>query len=109
VTVKPPSPPFIAAKHHGGAQTPRLIVLHSTVGPTKTGSAKGVAEFFAREDDQPTSAHYVVDETTRYQCVGTTRSPTTAGTTRTPSASRCATTRRTPPRLGGRPGSTSAC
>lgn len=69
MTIKPPHPPFIAARWHGGAQTPKLIVLHSTVGPTKTGSAEGVAKFFAREDNK-TSAHYVVDESTTFQCVG---------------------------------------
>jgi N-acetylmuramoyl-L-alanine amidase CwlA len=68
VTIKPPSPPFIAAKHHGGSQTPRLIVLHSTVGPTKTGSAEGIARYFARGVNV-SSAHYVVDESTRFQCV----------------------------------------
>jgi N-acetylmuramoyl-L-alanine amidase CwlA len=69
VTIKPPNVPFIAAKHHGGKQTPRLIVMHSTVGPTKTGSAEGVARYFARGVNV-SSAHYVVDETTRFQCVG---------------------------------------
>lgn len=69
MTIKPPSPPFIAARWFGGEQTPRRIVLHSTVGPTKTGSAQAIAEYFAREDNK-TSAHYVVDETTRFQCVG---------------------------------------
>jgi N-acetylmuramoyl-L-alanine amidase CwlA len=68
MTVAPPNPPFIAARWHGGPQTPRLIVLHSTVGPTKAGSARGVAEFFAHEDNK-TSAHYVVDAAERYQCV----------------------------------------
>lgn len=67
-TISPPHPPFIAARWHGGKQTPRLIVMHSTVGPTKKGSALGVARFFEHHD-QPTSAHYVVDEAERYQCV----------------------------------------
>ena len=60
MTYTAPAPPFIAARWHGGAQTPRLIVLHSTVGPTRRGSARNVAEFFARETGK-TSAHYVVD------------------------------------------------
>lgn len=63
-----PSPPFIAARWMGGSQTPKLIVLHSTVGPTKAGSARGVANFFARETNK-TSAHYVVDEGEVIQCV----------------------------------------
>jgi N-acetylmuramoyl-L-alanine amidase CwlA len=69
MTVKPPSPPFIAAKHRGGPQTPRLIVMHSTVGPTRKGSAKAIAEYFAR-GTKVSSAHYVVDEAEKYQCVG---------------------------------------
>jgi N-acetylmuramoyl-L-alanine amidase CwlA len=52
----------------GGSQTPKLIVLHSTVGPTRAGSARNVAAFFAREDNK-TSAHYVVDEREVIQCV----------------------------------------
>jgi N-acetylmuramoyl-L-alanine amidase CwlA len=68
MTFTPPNPPFIAARWHGGSQTPKLIVLHSTVGPTRTGSAKSVAEFFAR-GEHVASAHYVVDEGTKFQCV----------------------------------------
>jgi N-acetylmuramoyl-L-alanine amidase CwlA len=64
-----PSPPFIAARWHGGKQTPRLIVMHSTVGPTRKGSARNVAAYFARETNK-TSAHYVVDEAEVIQCVG---------------------------------------
>lgn len=70
MTVTAPNPPFIAAKWHGGPQRNiKWIVLHSTVGPTKTGSAEGVARYFARGVNVA-SAHYVVDETTRFQCVG---------------------------------------
>lgn len=64
-----PTPDFIPARFHGGRQTPGLIVLHSTVGPTKKGSARGVARFFATEDN-PTSATYCVDEAEVIQCVG---------------------------------------
>lgn len=65
----PPAPPVIAAKHHGGKQSPELIVLHSTVGPTRSGSARAVANYFAR-GTHTASAHYVVDEAETYQCVG---------------------------------------
>lgn len=68
-TYPAPTAPMIAARWHGGAQMPRLIVLHSTVGPTKAGSARGVAHFFANETNK-TSAHYVVDEAEVIQCVG---------------------------------------
>lgn len=65
----PPAPPFIAARWKGGKQTPRRIVMHSTVGPTKVGSAKAIAHYFAR-GERKSSAHYVVDELEKYQCVG---------------------------------------
>lgn len=68
-TYAAPSPPMIAAAHHGGAQTPTLIVMHATVGPTKTGAARAVAEMF-RAGARVASAHYVVDEAITYQCVG---------------------------------------
>lgn len=63
-----PSPVLIPARWSGGAQTPGLIVIHATVGPTKAGSARGVAKFFQTEAT-PTSAHYVVDEAETFQCV----------------------------------------
>lgn len=56
----PPSPPLVRAKHSGGDQTPRLIVLHSTVSPCKPGGADAIARFF-RIGQNVTSAHYVVD------------------------------------------------
>lgn len=64
-----PSPPMIAARWHGGRQTPTLIVMHSTVGPAKAGAARGVAGYFAREGNK-TSAHYVVDAAEVIQTVG---------------------------------------
>lgn len=64
-----PSPRFVAARWHGGAQTPRRIVLHSTVSPCKAGGAEATAHFFAHEGNK-TSAHYVVDPETVVQCVG---------------------------------------
>jgi len=64
----PPTPLLIAARWHGGPQTPHRIVMHSTVGPTVAGSARGVAHFFANETNK-TSAHYVVDEAEVIQCV----------------------------------------
>jgi hypothetical protein len=65
----PPSPPFVAAKHFGGKQTPRLIVLHSTVSACKPGMARVIARFF-RIGRNVTSAHYVVDPGEVYQMVG---------------------------------------
>jgi hypothetical protein len=67
---KYPSPdvPWIFARSYGGAQTPALIVMHSTVTGTKAGAARSVARYFATET-QPTSAHYVVDAAEIIQCV----------------------------------------
>lgn len=68
---KPPAPPFIAALHHGGDQNSfKWIVLHSTVGPSKAGSARAVAKWWAGPTSPITSAHYVVDVAETIQCVG---------------------------------------
>jgi N-acetylmuramoyl-L-alanine amidase CwlA len=64
-----PAPQFVAARHVGGSQTPRLIVLHSTVSPCKPGGADAIARFF-RIGQAVTSAHYVVDPTKVIQMVG---------------------------------------
>jgi hypothetical protein len=69
VTYPAPNPTQIPAAHHGGSQRPTLIVMHATVGPTKAGAARAVAEMF-RAGARVTSAHYVVDEAATYQCVG---------------------------------------
>lgn len=63
-----PTPRKVPAAHTGGSQVPGLIVLHSTVSPTRAGAAAGVSRFFATEK-LPTSAHYVVDEAEDIQCV----------------------------------------
>jgi N-acetylmuramoyl-L-alanine amidase CwlA len=64
-----PAPPFVAARHSGGSQTPRLIVLHSTVSPCKPGGADAIARFF-RIGQAVTSAHYAVDPAKVVQMVG---------------------------------------
>lgn len=66
---KPPTPPMIPARFHGGASTPGLITMHSTVSPTRKGAARATANFFATEAT-PTSAHYCVDNAEVIQCVG---------------------------------------
>jgi N-acetylmuramoyl-L-alanine amidase CwlA len=60
---------MIPARWHGGAQTPRLIVMHSTVTPTGLGNARQVAHYF-EHNPAKTSAHYVVDAGETIQCVG---------------------------------------
>lgn len=67
-TFHPPSPPFIEAGHHGGAQRPMLIVMHSTVSPCAVGGARAIARYF-RDTDKAVSAHYVVDPSETVQCV----------------------------------------
>lgn len=67
--IAPPSPPFVAARHYGGSQTPRLIVLHSTVSPCKPGGADTIARYF-RIGSRVASAHYVVDPVKTVQMVG---------------------------------------
>ena len=59
-----PNPVYLGpAKFHGEANNKpiRRIVLHSTVGPTKAGSARAVARYFRESVVRPSSAHYVVD------------------------------------------------
>lgn len=74
MTYPAPNPPMVAAKWHGGAQTPQALVMHGTVSPCEVGGAEATAHFFATEDNK-TSAHYVVDcgndsQKPVIQCVG---------------------------------------
>lgn len=69
LSFRAPTPRLVAARWKGGNQTPRRIVMHSTVSACKPGAAEATARFFATEDN-PTSAHYVVDPETVIQCVG---------------------------------------
>lgn len=62
-TIKPPSPPYLGPAAHtsvGDNRPIRRIVIHSTVGPTKAGSARAIAAYF-RSKTAGGSAHYVVD------------------------------------------------
>jgi N-acetylmuramoyl-L-alanine amidase CwlA len=64
VNYEAPSPPYLGpAKFHGGADNKPVdrVVMHSTVGPTKAGSARGIAKYFRESVTRPSSAHYVVD------------------------------------------------
>ncbi len=59
-----PNPPYLGpAKFYstGGNKPINRIVIHSTVGPTKAGSARGIAAYFKHTVTRPSSAHYVVD------------------------------------------------
>ena len=70
-TIKPPSPPYLGPAAHttpGDNRPIRRIVLHSTVGPTKAGSARAIARYF-RGETAGGSAHYVVDASEVVQVV----------------------------------------
>jgi len=68
--IAPPAPPMIPARHHGGAQTPALIVMHGTVSPCRKGNARSVANWWHGTSSPDTSAHYVADPGESVQCVG---------------------------------------
>lgn len=57
------------AKHYGGKNTPKYIVVHYTANGGSTATAKSNANYFS-STDREASAHYVVDEgDTVYCCV----------------------------------------
>lgn len=63
VMAKAPAPPYVGpANRHGGKGNKPIkrIVLHSTVGPTKPGSARNIAHMF-NTTSRAASAHYIVD------------------------------------------------
>lgn len=66
----PPNPPFIKARHHGGSQRPKAIVLHGTVSSDNRGTARNIAHWWAGPSSPQSSAHYVVDPGEIIQCVG---------------------------------------
>lgn len=69
MTVAPPNPEFIPAKHKGGPQPIRAIVLHGTVSHDDPGTARAIARYF-QDPPRTTSAHYVTDPIEDIQCVG---------------------------------------
>lgn len=60
MAVAPVDAPYIPAKYRGGKQTPTLSVIHSTVGPTKAGSARAIARY-GQNPSSPSSWHYAID------------------------------------------------
>lgn len=66
----PPVRPFIHARHRGGSQTPKALVLHGTVSSDNVGTARNIANWWAGPGSPLTSAHYVVDPREDIQCVG---------------------------------------
>lgn len=60
MAVAPVDAPYIPAKYQGGDQDPSLSVIHSTVGPTKAGSARAIARY-GQDPSSPSSWHYAID------------------------------------------------
>lgn len=71
---KPPAPPYVGpGKDSGGGNKPiRRIVIHSTVGPSKPGSARNIAAYF-RSSAAGGSAHYIIDAAETLQSVWDSR------------------------------------
>ena len=67
---QPPSPEFIQARHHGGAQRPKAIVMHATVSSDNPGTARAIAQWWKSPSSPMSSAHYVQDPRKLIQCVG---------------------------------------
>ena len=67
------------AKHYGGKNVPKYIVVHYTANSGTTATAKSNANYFAKTDREA-SAHYVVDEgNTVYCCVPPTNAAWAVG------------------------------
>lgn len=69
MAVSPVDAPFVPAKYQGSGQTPALTVIHSTVGPTKAGSARAIARY-GQNPPSATSWHYAIDAAEIIQSVG---------------------------------------
>lgn len=65
---KPPIVPFVEARHQGGKQRPRSIVIRSSHTTSVEGAALGLASAWHRNTSSSQSCHYVVDESHVYQC-----------------------------------------
>ena len=67
------------ARHYGGKNVPKYIVVHYTANSGTTATAKSNANYFAKTDREA-SAHYVVDEgDTVYCCVPPTNAAWAVG------------------------------
>lgn len=69
-TYPAPQVPFIAARYHGGSQTPKAIVIHGTVSSDNAGTARNIANWWHGSTSPKTSAHYIVDPKETIQAVG---------------------------------------
>lgn len=67
------------AKHYGGKNTPKYIVIHYTANSGMTATAKSNARYFSTTDREA-SAHYIIDEgDTVYCCVPPTNAAWAVG------------------------------
>lgn len=64
-----PVVPYIAARHKGGSQTPKAIVLHGTVSSDNPGTARNIANWWHGSSSPVTSCHYIVDPRETIQAV----------------------------------------
>lgn len=69
-TYPAPNPPMIPARHQGGRQTPKAIVIHGTVSSDNAGTARRIANWWAGPTSPVTSCHYTVDPREVIQSVG---------------------------------------
>lgn len=69
-TYPAPKVPFIGARYHGGAQTPKAIVIHGTVSSDNAGTARSIANWWHGSTSPKTSCHYIVDPRETIQAVG---------------------------------------
>lgn len=59
-----------AAHYYAGRREPiELLVVHDMEAPETSTTAEAVADYFAREDIRPSSAHYCIDNNSTVQCV----------------------------------------
>lgn len=65
-----PNVPFIKARHFGGSQRPKAIVMHGTVSSDNPGTARQIAQWWNGPRSPITSAHYTVDPGEVIQSVG---------------------------------------
>lgn len=61
--------PFVEARHIGGKQRPKSILIRVSNTTSQTGAAFGIASAWHKVANNVDSCHYVVDEESTFQCV----------------------------------------
>lgn len=71
MTIAPPNPPFIRARHYREAnEKPLAVCMHGTVSHDDPGTARQIANWWAGPTSPETSAQYIRDPRETIQCVG---------------------------------------